>query len=96
MKINKAYFFPKNNIVEGGMKKMKLIDNELLAKYINSTGLNYSELARTVQISRNTIYNVLLGDTQPSLPVINCLASSLDFTLEDFVATFFPNIQFKK
>lgn len=75
---------------------MRIIDNELLTKYINETGLNYSELARTIEISRNTIYNVVLGVTQPSLSVINCFASTLDFTQDDFIATFFPNIKFKE
>lgn len=75
---------------------MNFIDNELLSKYINKTELSYSELARTIQISRNTIHNILGGVTQPSLGVINCLAGSLEFTQDDFVATFFPNVQFKQ
>lgn len=75
---------------------MGIIDNELLSKYIDETELSYSELARMIQISRNTIHNLVGGDTKPSLPIINCLASTLDFTQDDFVATFFPNIQFKQ
>lgn len=75
---------------------MKIIDNQLLAKYINKTGLNQSEFAKNTDISRGTVHNLLAGSTCPSLAIINCLASSLDFTQDDFAATFFPNIQFKK
>lgn len=75
---------------------MKVINIELLLKYINDTGLNQTELAKNMDVSRGTIRNLLGGMTKPSLPIINCLADSLDFTLEDFAATFFPNIEFKK
>lgn len=75
---------------------MKIIDSVLLSKYIDDAGLNQSELARNTEISRGTICNLLDGSTNPSHPIINCIANTLDFTLEDFAATFFPNIQFKK
>lgn len=75
---------------------METIDNELLSERINQTGLNYSELSREINISRNTLYNISLGRTFPRPEVINSLVSFLEITEEDFIAIFYPNIEFKK
>lgn len=74
---------------------MKSIDNELLSKHIYETGLSYLEIAESTKISRNTIYNVLCGQTCPSYSVMNNLANTLQLTQNDFIAIFFPEIQFK-
>lgn len=74
---------------------MKIIDNELLSKYIKKTGLNYSQLSKQTTISRNTLYNITWGRNCPSYSVMSILADSLEFTQSDFIATFFPNVNFK-
>lgn len=73
-----------------------VINKELLIQHINQTGLNYSEIARGIEISRNTIYNVLFGETNPSYSVINSIAAFLELTENDFLQIFFPEITFKK
>lgn len=75
---------------------VRVINNELLTKYIHQTGLNYKDLAAKLDISRNTIYNVMVGSTCPSAEIIHIFGSSLEFTQDDFVATFYPEIQFKE
>lgn len=77
---------------------MGIINRELLLKFINETGVSYSELARQSDISRNTVDNMKNGSTIPSIEIINCLFNSglLNITQDDFMATFFPNITFEK
>lgn len=74
---------------------MKLIDNELLFKYMEQTGLNYSDISKRTTISRNTLYNILWGRNYPSYSVMSTLADSLEFTQAEFIAIFFPKVKFK-
>lgn len=74
---------------------MKLIDNDFLLKYIDQMDLNYSEISEKTHISRGTLYNIIWGKTCPSYLVMNALASSLEFTQDEFIAIFFPTVNFK-
>lgn len=75
---------------------MNKINNELLYKHLRDTGLNYSEISREINISRNTIYNILLGKCSPSPQVIKIFVNFLKMSREEFTAVFYPNVQFKE
>lgn len=74
---------------------MKIINNEVFFKYMEKSGLNYSDISKRATISRNTLYNIIWGKTCPSHPVMANLANSLEFTQDEFIAIFFPNVNFK-
>lgn len=73
---------------------MKIIDNELLSRYIYEVGCSSSELARKTNISRSTLHNIVVGHNYPSHTVINLLASALDMTQNKFIEIFYPAIEF--
>lgn len=75
---------------------MKLIDNEFILKYIDQMDLNYSEISEKTDISRGTLYNIIWGRTCPSYLVMNALAGSLECTQDEFIAMFFPTVNFKE
>lgn len=75
---------------------MHIINNNLLLELIEETGLNYSEISKTAEISRKTIYNISFGQTCPTIQVISNLAGSLEMTKDDFLDIFFPNTKFKE
>ena len=72
------------------------IDTELLFTYFDKSGFTYTELAKNIGISRNTIHNILFGVTTPSHYVAAHLAEALDLSQEEFVTIFFPNIKRKE
>lgn len=51
---------------------MKVIDNELLSKYIYEVGYSITELSRMTNVSRSTIDNILSGKNYPSYKILNC------------------------
>lgn len=75
---------------------MKTINNELLLNYIQESGLKYKEIASETMISRGTLYNISWGKNHPSYLVMSILADYLEFTKEEFLEIFFPEVDFKK
>lgn len=75
---------------------MNFIDSKLLLEYLEKSGYDLSTLARTSEINRGTIYNLLLEKNLPSYFVLNQLIKCLKLTEEDFIKLFFPNAEFKR
>lgn len=75
---------------------MKVIDNELLFKYMDQADLNYSDISRKTDISRSTLYNIIWGKNCPSYMVMSTLVDSLEFTQNEFISIFFPHLNFKE
>lgn len=73
---------------------MNVIDNDLLLKYLDQAGLNYSGLANETAIARSTIYNICKGLHYPSHEIMTILADFLKISAEDFLAIFFSNLNF--
>lgn len=70
------------------------MDNELLLERFRQSGFNYSELANEIDISRNTIHNIMFGRTSPSYYVLTSIAEALKLSQEDIISIFFPNLNF--
>lgn len=68
------------------------INNELLRNRFRQSDYNYIELADTIDVSRNTIHNIMFGHTDPSYYVLVRVTEALDLTDEDIRAIFFPNM----
>jgi len=75
---------------------VEIINTELLLDRFKQSGLKYIELAGIINVSRNTIHNIMSGRTNPSHYVAINLAKALDLTHEDIIAIFFPNIKVKE
>lgn len=75
---------------------MKVINNELLFKYMDREDLNYSDISRKTDISRGTLYNIIWGKNCPSYLVMATIANSLEFTQNEFISIFFPHVNFKE
>lgn len=75
---------------------MNTIDHERLQETINASGYNYTMIAERSNISRNTIYNIMYGVTDPSHYVMNSLALTLELAGEEFIAIFFPDLRMEK
>lgn len=73
---------------------MKVINNNMLSRYIYDKGYNNSELSRATNISRSTIENIISGKNHPSYTVINILAETLKMTENIFLEIFFPATNF--
>lgn len=73
---------------------MKVINNELLLKYLEEAGLSCTALAKETAISRSTIYNMAKGQHCPSHEIMTILAKFLNISAEDFLAIFFNNLEF--
>lgn len=70
------------------------MNKELLLERFEESGLNYNELANEINISRNTIHNVIVGHTCPSYHVLTGIADVLKLTQDDIINIFFPNLDF--
>ena len=77
------------------MNVLDFINTELLLRRIKESGLNYNELAASVGVSRNTIYNVSFGRTSPSYYVTRRLTDALNLSNDDIMAIFFMNRKLK-
>jgi len=75
---------------------MEAINTELLLDRFKQSGLKYIELASIINVSRNTIHNIMSGRTKPSYYATISLAEALDLTPEDIIAIFFPNIKLRE
>ncbi len=75
--------------------KLYIIDYELLLKRFRQSEYNYNRLAQNVNVSRNTIRNIMSGRTTPSHYCSASIAEALELTHEDIIAIFFPNINNK-
>lgn len=75
---------------------METINTELLLDRFKQSGLKYIELASIINVSRNTIHNIMSGRTKPSYYATISLAEALDLTHEDIIAIFFPNIKLRE
>lgn len=75
---------------------MRVVDNQLLEKYLERANLNYSDLAKGTDIARSTIYNMADGRYCPSHSIMTILADFLEISPEDFLTIFFSNINFTK
>lgn len=75
---------------------MEGINHKLLLTRFKESGFKAIELAESLHISRNTIGNVMSGQTSPSHFVIVSLGEGLELTLKEFIAIFFPDIKFKE
>jgi len=74
---------------------LHIINYELLLKRLRQSEFNYSRLAEDVNVSRNTIRNIMSGRTTPSHYCSASIAEALELTHEDIIAIFFPNINDK-
>lgn len=72
------------------------VNTELLKKRFEQSPLNYSDLARMTGLSRSTIYNVIFGETTPTLYVMSRLSIALELSKDDIIAIFHPYIKFEK
>lgn len=75
---------------------MNNINCYLLDQRIRQSGYTYVELAEIIEISRNTIHNIIFGRTNPSYHVSTGLAEALDLTQDEIIAIFFPNFKLKE
>ncbi|GAA0355559.1 hypothetical protein GCM10008932_05740 [Alkalibacterium iburiense] len=72
---------------------MNTINYKLLLNCFEKSEFNYNKLAEEIQISRNTIRNIMFGHTTPSHYVATKLAEALKLTHDEIVTIFFPNIK---
>lgn len=75
---------------------MNYINYQLLLDRFLKSDFNYNKLADEIQISRNTIRNIMFGHTNPSHYVATKLAEALDLSQEDIIIIFFPNIKLEE
>ena len=69
------------------------MDHKRLQKTINASGHNYTKIAKDSGISRNTVYNIMYGMTDPSHYAMKRLALTLELAGEEFIAIFFPDLR---
>lgn len=69
------------------------MDHKRLQKTINASGYNYTKIAERSGLSRNTVYNIMYGMTDPSHYATNRLALTLELAGEEFIAIFFPDLR---
>lgn len=69
------------------------MDHERLQKTINASDHNYTQIAEHSDISRNTVYNIMYGVTDPSHHAMKRLALTLELAGEEFLAIFFPDLR---
>lgn len=78
------------------MDDLKAIDLEKLKFCFDRLGLSMSQIAREMDLSRATIYNILSGKVYPNYVTIHILVNKLGLAVDEFIDIFFPDLVFKE
>lgn len=68
---------------------MTIVDGNLLKAKIVENGYNISTIAEAIGVDRNTISNIINGNSKPSYSVMNSLYHELRLTSEEATRIFF-------
>ena len=73
---------------------MDHINGELLQRIIEKRKLNHVSLAKRLDVSRNTIGNLVNERNPPSFKIMYSITRELNLTKAELLAVFFPNRKF--
>lgn len=68
---------------------MTIVDGNLLKAKIVENGYNISTIAEAIGVDRNTISNIINGNSKPSYSVMNSLYHELRLSSEEATRIFF-------
>ncbi len=75
---------------------MGVIDYKLLTREFEKSGMTATKLAEKMNVSRNTIYNIMQGKASPSYYIARTITEALEICGETTLEIFFSNAKPKQ
>lgn len=72
------------------------INYGLLANIFYESGVTFTKIEKSTNMSRSTIYNIITGKTNPSYQAAYLISEALDLTQEEILAIYFPHAKSEK